>query len=72
MEKMVLLGSHGRFAEELIKSAEMIVGEMKNVRSFSLLPGMSLEEYMKEVDQELQREPGENIMSCGSVWRHTF
>ena len=57
MEKKILLGSHGRFAEELIKSAEMIVGELKNVRSFSLLPGMSLEEYMKEVDQELQREP---------------
>ena len=56
MEKKILLGSHGRFAEELIKSAEMIVGELKNVRSFSLLPGMSLEEYMKEVDQELQRE----------------
>ena len=35
MEKKILLGSHGRFAEELIKSAEMIVGELKNVRSFS-------------------------------------
>lgn len=57
MERKILLGSHGRFAEELVRSAEMIIGELKNVRSFSLMPGMSLEDYMKEVDQELADLP---------------
>lgn len=39
MEKKILLGSHGRFAEELIKSAEMIVGELKNVLQFFITAG---------------------------------
>lgn len=57
MEKMILLGTHGRFGEELIKSAELILGEMKNVRSFSLLPGMALEDYVPSVKETLQGLP---------------
>lgn len=57
MEKMILLGTHGRFGEELIKSAELILGEMKNVRSFSLLPGMALEDYVPSVKETLQELP---------------
>lgn len=56
-EKVILLGTHGRFGEELIRSAELIVGEMKNVRSFSLLPGMSLEDYLPPVAEELEKLP---------------
>ncbi|MCJ7841608.1 PTS sugar transporter subunit IIA [Lederbergia sp. NSJ-179] len=39
----ILLGSHGHFAEEALKSAEMIIGEQKNVASFSLEENMDLE-----------------------------
>lgn len=58
MGKVLLLGTHGKFGEELIRSAEMILGELKNVRSFSLLPGMSVEDYMKEIEKCLQELPG--------------
>ncbi len=57
MEKMILLGTHGRFGEELIKSAELILGEMKDVRSFSLLPGMALEDYVPSVAKALEELP---------------
>lgn len=57
MERVILLGTHGIVGEELIKSAEMILGKMKNVRSFSLMPGMSLEEYMKPIEKCLQDLP---------------
>lgn len=57
MEKMILLGTHGRFGEELIKSAELILGEMKNVRSFSLLPGMALEDYLPMIAETLREQP---------------
>ena len=57
MEKMILLGTHGRFGEELIKSAELILGEMKDVRSFSLLPGMALEDYIPSVAETLGKLP---------------
>ena len=35
-----LICTHGRFGEELIKSAEMIGGQLKNVYAFSLLQGV--------------------------------
>ena len=35
-----MLCTHGRFGEELIRSAEMITGPLKNVQAFSLMPGM--------------------------------
>lgn len=57
MAKHILLGTHGRFGVELIKSAEMILGEMNDIKSFSLLPGMSIEEYMAKIEIELQRLP---------------
>lgn len=49
----IVVGTHGRFGEELIKSAEMIVGKMENVKSVSLLPMMSFEEFMHEADSVL-------------------
>ena len=41
--------NHGRFGEELIKSAELIVGKTEHIKAISLLAGMSIEEYYEEV-----------------------
>ncbi len=49
-ELNIVVATHGRFGEELIKSAEMIIGKMENVKSVSLLPMMSFEEFMHQVD----------------------
>lgn len=56
----LLVGSHGNFARELVKSAEMIVGEMEQVRAFSLEPGMSLADFVAEIRPVLEemRGPG--------------
>lgn len=54
----IVVGTHGRFGEELIKSAEMIVGNMGNVKSVSLLPGMSFEEFMYQADSVLSKLEG--------------
>lgn len=53
----LLIGTHGNFGEELTKSASMIVGELHNIHCFSLLPGMSVEEYMGQIMQVLQDLP---------------
>ena len=47
--KEILILTHGDFGKALIKSAEMIVGEMENVKSFGLQPGVSPEDFIKEV-----------------------
>ena len=51
----VFVGTHGRFGEELMKSAEMIAGEAENVFAFSLMPGMQPEEYRAMLEKQLEK-----------------
>lgn len=60
-KKHIFICTHGRFGEELIRSAEMIVGKLEDVHSFSLLPGMALEEFSNIVEDELKTIEGEFI-----------
>ena len=50
----VFVCTHGRFGEELMKSAEMIAGEAENVFAFSLMPGMQPEEYRAMLEKQLE------------------
>lgn len=50
----LMLCSHGNFARELVKSAEMIVGKVDNIEIFSLMPGMSMEDFQKQITDRLQ------------------
>ena len=57
----IIVGTHGHFGEELVKSAELITGKMEGVRTLSLLPEMSFEDFMKNAEDEkvvLKQEPG--------------
>jgi Phosphotransferase system, mannose/fructose-specific component IIA len=53
----IVVLTHGRAGEELIKSAEMIVGPMDNVYALSLMPGMGLESFMAQVNKVLEHSP---------------
>lgn len=55
--RILIIGTHGRFGEELVKSAEMIMGNMENIKVFSLMPEMSPEEYLKNVEDLLKTLP---------------
>lgn len=59
--RQVLVLTHGDFGKELLRSAEMIIGPLKNVRAFSLVPEMSAEEYKEEVEEHLSGQEGEII-----------
>ena len=48
--------THGRFGEEIVKSAEMIYDRLDDVKVFSLLPGMSPEEYNACIEKELIKD----------------
>ena len=37
---VVIVATHGRFGEELVEAASMILGPLEGIRSISLLPGM--------------------------------
>lgn len=55
----IFVCTHGRFGEELIKSAEMIAGDVENVYSFSLLPGMEPEQFAKQLQDKLDEAPAQ-------------
>ena len=48
----LVIASHGNFANELLKSAEMIYGDMSDVPAVSLMPGMSFEEVTKKAGKD--------------------
>lgn len=57
-----LICTHGRFGEELIKSAEMIGGTLKDVYAFSLLQGVEPVDYMKQIEEKLKELEGQSVI----------
>lgn len=59
----ILIVSHGNFAEELLKSAELIVGEQKQVKTLGLYHGDSVEQFFEEVSSSIKElEEGEGVL----------
>lgn len=54
MQTKLILCSHGDFAQALVTSAEMITGKMPDIEIFSLLPGMSMEDFQKCIIARLE------------------
>ncbi|SFT72822.1 PTS system, mannose-specific IIB component [Selenomonas sp. GACV-9] len=46
----IIVGTHGIFAQELVKSCEMICGEQKNVRAVTLIPGEGPDDVVKKYE----------------------
>lgn len=57
----ILVMNHGRFGEELIASAEMIIGKIEDIHAVSLMPGMSIEEFYEKAEAAVSRN-GENTL----------
>ncbi len=53
----ILIVTHGNLGEAFIESAEMIMGTLANVQAFSLLPGMSPEEFIEMIKVKLDTLP---------------
>lgn len=60
-QRSLLVCTHGRFGEELIRSCEMITGCLSDVYSFSLLPGMPPEDYREMVEEKLKTLTGDVV-----------
>lgn len=53
----ILILTHGNVGEAFVESAEMIMGPLANVQAFSLLPGMSPEEFIEMIKVKLDTLP---------------
>ena len=50
----IIVGTHGLFAEELVRSCEMICGEQKNVRAVTLVPGEGPDDVVKKYKEAIK------------------
>ncbi|EOH90829.1 PTS sugar transporter subunit IIA [Enterococcus pallens] len=53
-EVAVVLMSHGYYAQEALKSAEMIIGELENVATISVTPEKDLDAVVSETQKALE------------------
>lgn len=60
-KKNLLICTHGRFGEELLCSAEMIIGPMADVYAVSLLPGTPPEKFKHLIEEIVKTMDGEII-----------
>lgn len=63
-EISIFILNHGKFGEELIKSAELIVGKISNIQAFSLLSGISIEDFYEKVNKSIQLTKGKKLILC--------
>ncbi len=61
MKRYIYVLTHGEFGVELVKSAEMIIGEMNQVINFSLKPGESPEELISRVQVDAKDRVGKKL-----------
>ena len=58
----IVLASHGRFGEELVRTAELIVGPQEGVQAVSLLPDDSPERYADKLEAAMVRLEGQDTL----------
>ena len=61
-EPWINLVSHGHMAKEVLASAEMIMGKLKEVKTFSLIEGESPEKLIHQMMASLRDAPENSII----------
>lgn len=72
----ILVVSHGNFAKELIKSAEMIAGSAEDISYVSLNPGDTPEVFSKKIEEKIESYGGQDVLIlidifCGTPYNFT-
>jgi len=63
----LLLVSHGKLAEAMLESAEMIAGPQEEVRTLCLNPGDSPEYFKEQIIEILEGWEGEDVMVLSDI-----
>ena len=50
----IIVGTHGIFSKELVKSCEMIMGEQKDVRAVTLVPGEGPDDVVRKYEEAIK------------------
>lgn len=59
----ILIVTHGKFGHELLKSAELIIGQQKNVLTLGLEHGDSIEELHHQIKTSIEKlDEGDGVL----------
>ena len=50
----IIIATHGKVSEEILKSTEMILGKQENVATITYLPGEGSDDLMKKYEDEIK------------------
>ena len=67
----IIVVSHGNLAKELIRSAEMIAGEMENVFSVTLQPGETPEVFLEKINLIMEELSGQETLILIDIFSGT-
>lgn len=62
MSNQLIICTHGEFGKEMIRSAEMIVGKLEGVYSFSLKMGMQPMDFRQQVVDLIEVHPEDQFL----------
>lgn len=62
MSNQLIICTHGEFGKEMIRSAEMIVGKLEGVYSFSLKMGMQPMDFRQQVVDLIETLPEDQFL----------
>lgn len=62
MSNQLIICTHGEFGKEMIRSAEMIVGKLEGVYSFSLKMGMQPMDFRQQVVDLIEAFPEDQFL----------
>ncbi|MCD2347094.1 PTS sugar transporter subunit IIA [Clostridium guangxiense] len=51
----IIVGTHGDFSQEILKSAEMIFGKQENVSAVTFKPGEGPDDLLKKYKREIEK-----------------
>ncbi|MFD3155385.1 PTS sugar transporter subunit IIA [Haloimpatiens sp. FM7330] len=57
-----ILASHGKLAEGILSSAEMIIGKQENVKVFCLKPGEHPQNFAEDIKEMIAQDPNRDYI----------
>lgn len=63
MEKCrIILASHGKMAEGVLNTVQMLLGQLDNITAYCLMPEEDVNEFAKKLEKEVKEYGEENIL----------
>lgn len=67
----IILASHGEFAEGILQSGQMIVGEQENVKAVTLMPSEGPDDIRRKMEKAIESFDSDEVLFLVDLWGGT-